>query len=174
MTQRDKIAFVAMAAAMAAGGFRLGWGVSLHSPWWTHLAFHFAHGNIFHLAGNLLAVWLYCKSGKVGIPLWVEAFAIATVLSFLYPFTKPLLGFSGIVFVVLGVFLSRLWHNRSVRLSMLTLAVLSALSLLFHQLPAVVFHALCLAAGIALAKAKELTHEIRKEEKRRTDRGADR
>jgi membrane associated rhomboid family serine protease len=174
MTPKDKIAFVAMAAAMAAGDFRLGWGVSLHSPWWTHLAFHFAHGNIFHLAGNLLAVWLYCKSGKVGIPLWVEAFTIATLLSFLYPFTKPLLGFSGIVFVVLGVFLPRLWHNRSVRLSMLTLAVLSALSLLFHQLPAVVFHALCLAAGIALAKAKELTHEIRKEEKRRTDRGADR
>ena len=174
MTPKDKIAFVAMAAAMAAGGFRLGCGVSLHSPWWTHLAFHFAHGNIFHLAGNLLAVWLYCKSGKVSVPLWIEAFAIATVLSIPYPFQQPLLGFSGIVFVVLGVFLPRLWHNRSVRISILTLAVLSALSLLFHQLPAVVFHALCLAAGIALAKAKELTHEIRKEEKRRTDRGADR
>jgi len=174
MTTRDKILFVALAVAFCIGGFRIGWGVHLHSPWWTHLAFHFAHGNIFHLAGNLLAVWLYCKSGKVGIPLWVEAFAIATLLSFLYPFTKPLLGFSGIVFVVLGVFLPRLWHNRSVRLSMLTLAVLSALSLFFHQLPAVVFHALCLAAGIALTKAKELTHEIRKEEKRRTDRGADR
>ena len=165
---------MAMAVAMVVGGFRTGWGVCSDSPWWTHLAFHFAHGNIFHFAGNLLAVWLYCKSGKVGIPLWVEAFATATLLSFLYPFTKPLLGFSGIVFVVLGVFLPRLWHNRSVRLSMLTLAVLSALSLFFHQLPAVVFHALCLAAGIAITKAKDLTHEIRKEEKRRTDRGADR
>lgn len=160
--------------ACALFGFDTKWGVHLGSPWWTHLAFHFAHGNIFHLAGNLLAVWLYCKSGKVDILLWVEAFAVATLLSFLYPFTKPLLGFSGIVFVVLGVFLPRLWHNRSVRLSMLTLAVLSALSLFFHQLPAVVFHALCLAAGIALTKAKELNHEIRKEEKRRTDRGADR
>lgn len=174
MQTKDKIVFILCTVLMVAGNFHTEWGVTWRCPWWYHLAFHFAHGNIFHLAGNLLAVWLYCKSGKVGIPLWIEAFAIATLLSFLYPFTKPLLGFSGIVFVVLGVFLPRLWHNRSVRLSMLTLAVLSALSLLFHQLPAVVFHILCLAAGIALTKAKELTHEIRKEEKRRTDRGADR
>lgn len=174
MSTKDKIVFILCTALMVAGNLRTEWGVTWHCPWWHHLAFHFAHGNIFHLAGNLLTVWLYCKSGKVGIPLWVEAFAIATLLSFLYPFTKPLLGFSGIVFVVLGVFLPRLWHNRSVRLSMLTLAMLSALSLFFHQLPAVVFHALCLAAGIAITKAKDLTHEIRKEEKRRTDRGADR
>jgi membrane associated rhomboid family serine protease len=174
MTTKDKIAFVAMAVAMVVGGFRTGWGVCSDSPWWTHLAFHFAHGNIFHLAGNLLAVWLYCKSGKVSVALWVEAFAIATLLSIPYPFQAPLLGFSGIVFVVLGVFLPRIWKSRSVRISMLILAVASIVSLLFHQLPAVLFHTLCLAAGIALTKAKDLTHDIRKEEERRTDRGAGR
>lgn len=163
-----------MAVAMVVGGFRTGWGVCSDSPWWTHLAFHFAHGNIFHLAGNLLAVWLYCKSGKVSVALWVEAFAIATLLSIPYPFQAPLLGFSGIVFVVLGVFLPRIWKSRSVRISMLILAVASIVSLLFHQLPAVLFHTLCLAAGIALTKAKDLTHDIRKEEERRTDRGAGR
>ena len=170
MTLRDKIAFVAMAVAFVAGGFRTGWGVCLHSPWWTHLAFHFAHGNIFHFTGNLLAVWLYCKSGKVSIPLWIEAFAIATLLSIPYPFQQPLLGFSGIVFVVLGVFLPRLWHNRSVKISMLILAVASVVSLFFHQLPAILFHTLCLAAGIALTKAKDLTHDIKKQNRRAEER----
>lgn len=170
MTVKDKIVFVLCTALMVAGNLRTEWGVTWHCPWWHHLAFHFAHGNIFHFAGNLLAVWLYCKSGKVGIPLWIEAFAIATLLSIPYPFQAPLLGFSGIVFVVLGVFLPKLWHNRSVRISMLILAVASVVSLFFHQLPAVLFHTLCLAAGIALTKAKELTHDIRKQNRRAEER----
>ena len=165
MKTKDKIAFVAMAVAFVAGGFRLGWGVCLHSPWWTHLAFQFTHGNIFHLAGNLLAVWLYCKSGRVTTKMWCIAFAIASTISLLYLFDKPLVGFSGTIMAVSGMFLPYIW-KRSGKQFLLALSACSLFSLLFGQWTAVLFHFLALLLGVLYTQTKRLNDDYRRENKR--------
>lgn len=173
MTQRDKIVFVTACCLMVAGGFRTEWGVTWRCPWWHHLTFHFVHGNIFHLAGNILVLWLYCKGSVAKPSEWIAAFASATALSFAIPASNPLVGFSGIIMFVYGLLLVRLWGNRRVRQSLLLLAALSAVSLPFHQWPAVLFHALCIVAGVSYQHIQSIIHDT-EEEAKRTDRRGDR
>ena len=170
MKKKDKIAFVALAVAFSIGGLRIGWGVHIGSPWWTHLVFQFTHGNIFHFAGNLLAVWLFCKSGKVTMKMWGAAFAIATTLSLLYLFDKPLVGFSGTIMAVSGMFLPYIWKS-SGKQFVLALLACSAFSLLFGQWPAVLFHFIALLLGVLYTQTKRLNDDYRRQDKR-TQEGA--
>lgn len=165
MKKRDKILFVALAVAFVVGGFRTGWGVRLHSPWWTHLAFQFAHGNIFHLAGNLLASWMFLNSGRITTKMWCYAFAIASAVSFLYLFDKPLVGFSGNIMAVSGMILPNMWR-KSRKEFFAAMAACSAFSLLFGQLWAVAFHIICLMAGMLYTQIQRLNEDYRRQDKR--------
>ena len=46
--------------------------------WWRHLVWHFFHANVFHLAGNLLCLWVM----KVRVRA-LRAWAVATAVSWL-------------------------------------------------------------------------------------------
>lgn len=151
---------------MVAGNFRTEWGVTWHCPWWHHLTFHFVHGNIFHLLGNAFVLWLYCKSGRLRVKDWLTAFAFATILSLPIPTDTPLVGFSGVLMYLYGTLLPQSWSNKEVRLTTCLFLVLSIASLLFNQGTAVLFHALCVAAGVAFTKTKNLIYDIKEEERR--------
>lgn len=65
------------------------------SPLYRHLLFHAFHSNIFHLAGNLICVYLLRNAR------WVEAYVVATLCSF--AITEPTVGLSGVIFAAIGI-----------------------------------------------------------------------
>lgn len=66
---------------------------------WPHILYPFFHANIFHLLGNLLALWMMkCK------PYLLISLAIAILCSFIPSFvTEPTMGFSGVLFAMVGI-----------------------------------------------------------------------
>lgn len=75
--------------------------------WHSHLLYHFSHANVFHLAGNLICLWIMRVRVRA-----VCAWACASVASVL-PYTVwswrdmcltalPTLGMSGMIFASLG------------------------------------------------------------------------
>lgn len=72
-----------------------------------NFVYHFFHANIFHLIGNLFAMYIIMH--KVYIS-WREllpiSFIIATICSFFCGFNTPTIGLSGIVYAVYGMHLS--------------------------------------------------------------------
>jgi membrane associated rhomboid family serine protease len=157
---------------MVAGNFRTEWGVAWHCPWWHHLTFHFVHGNIFHLLGNILVLWLYCKSGRLRTKDWLTAFIVATAFSFVIPTNTPLVGFSGILMYLYGILIPPIWKDKRVRVATYIFIALSAVSLFFSQWPAVLFHALCIGAGVLAYHTQTLIHDY-KDQEDRTNRRRD-
>ncbi len=171
MKTRDKIVFAVLAVAFCIGGFRLGWGVSLQSPWWTHLIFHFTHGNVFHLLCNLSALFMFCRSGRFRPTDWLLGLAFATAFSFIIPTRTPLVGFSGVLMYCLGLAMPSVWRYRKARISIYLFLIISAASLFFNQWAAFFLHALCIATGILTTKTKETIHDIKDQEERTHGRG---
>ena len=67
-----------------------------------HLLFSFSHANIFHLAANILCMWMIKL--RLRLPLTL---AISFVCSYLPQWSiwgaEPILGFSGVLFAAVGV-----------------------------------------------------------------------
>lgn len=70
--------------------------------WPGHIAHHFFHANVFHLAVNCLAVWsVFSPQAKLAKWVLPVAFVIG---SFSYCFAaKPTIGFSNILFAIAGI-----------------------------------------------------------------------
>lgn len=142
-----------MVLACAYFGFNPECGYMSGSPWWTHLTFHFAHGNIFHLAANMLVLFLLLpypsspshKSHKSHQwLLWPLSFLIATACSFLISTPKPTVGLSGILFAYYGIIFLKggpKWKP------LLHTIIYMAVSCLFVTRMAVGLHFICLFMG---------------------------
>ena len=65
----------------------------------NHLLYPFSHANIWHLAGNILCLWM------LRCPLHIYATYVCAVLcSFLPCFVaEPTMGFSGVLFAMVGI-----------------------------------------------------------------------
>jgi membrane associated rhomboid family serine protease len=93
----------------------------------THLLYPFSHVNIFHLAANILCLWmLRCRTHVL------LTYCIAVAASFLpsfclygliagqgYALTEPTYGYSGVIFAMVGIswgkanrFRDMLWRNK--------------------------------------------------------------
>ena len=68
-------------------------------PVGNHLLYPFSHANIWHLAGNILCLWM------LRCPLHIYATYVCAVLcSFLPCFVaEPTMGFSGVLFAMVGI-----------------------------------------------------------------------
>ena len=98
------------------------YGFTLHSPLIDHILYPLSHANIWHLAGNILCLWMIkCK------PYILATFVCAVLCSFLpcpqLPLyggvTDPTMGFSGVLFAMVGVswgkahrFKDMIWKNK--------------------------------------------------------------
>lgn len=152
----NAIILYVLVLALAFFNFNPDWGYMSGSPWWTHLTFHFAHGNIFHLAANLLVVFLLLpyqsyKSYK-SYPshkshhwlLWPISYLIATACSFLISTPKPTVGLSGILFAYYGIIFLKdgpKWKP------LLQTIIYMAVSCIFASRMAVDLHFICLFMG---------------------------
>ena len=79
--------------------FGLNQGYRAGSDVCTRLMAMFSHGNIFHLLGCLFCLWVLKK------PLWIGyGLLIAFLATYLPTFTTmPTMGFSGVIFAVIGM-----------------------------------------------------------------------
>ena len=84
-------------------------------PLVNHLLYPMSHANIWHLAGNILCLWM------LRCPMHLIAtFVCAVLCSFLPCFVaEPTMGFSGVLFAMVGIswgkihrFKDMLWKNK--------------------------------------------------------------
>lgn len=141
-------------------GFNAQWGYLAGSEWWTHLTFHFAHGNIFHLAANMLVVFLVIFLRQDHWWLWPVAFVMAVLCSFMVSTPKPTVGLSGVLFAYYGIVFIKdgiKWKSL-----LYTLAYM-AVTCLFVIKMAVGLHFLCLASGLLIGCIMRLKSNIERE-----------
>lgn len=158
MKQRLYILY-ALTMLVAYFGFNTDWAYTGGSVWWTHLTFHFAHGNIFHLAANMLVVFLLLFRRNDRWWLWPLCYLLATGCSFVVGTVKPTLGLSGILFAYYGVIFLKDGAQWKPLLQMLAFM---AVSCLFASRMAVGLHFLCLFAGALIGGFMGVVSEIRK------------
>ncbi len=103
------------------------YGFTFHGPWVNHFLYPFSHVNIWHLAVNILCLWM------LRCPLHlIASYVIAVLCSFLPSFSlfdyfvdgrcaicEPTYGFSGVLFAIVGVswgrvnrFRDMIWKNK--------------------------------------------------------------
>lgn len=89
------------------------WGVIEGCAIINHMTFNFVHANIFHLVCNAYCMMIMIWSG-VGKWRWLLAVLIASLVSFIVPCHSLTVGFSGVLFVVVGMTLAhgKLTWNR--------------------------------------------------------------
>jgi membrane associated rhomboid family serine protease len=90
-------------------------GVSASSPLWTHLSFMFCHASIWHLLFNSIAffgmfrvVERWVGSLRLSVALVVSSF----LLSFFVVYDIPMVGASGCVYYMIGLYISYVIFNR--------------------------------------------------------------
>lgn len=81
-------------------------GVSSTSPWWTHFTYHFFHGNLIHLLSNVYAIWFCVNKKRFTIITLLSAYLLSVAASFIVGSPIPIVGLSGMIFVILGINLS--------------------------------------------------------------------
>ena len=145
--------------ACAYFGFDADWGYMSGSPWWTHLTFHFAHGNIFHLAANMLVLFLLLQfnCGK-GWWHWPLCYLIATACSFIISTPKPTVGLSGILFAYYGIIFLKdgpKWKP------LLHTLIYMAVSCIFVTRMAVGLHFICLFMGALAGGFIGITNDMK-------------
>lgn len=89
---------VAMQIAFGAPEYLLG----TEHYWFRALSYSFFHASWWHLAVNCLAAWsIFVPSRKCSAGVLVAAFAIAVLV---YPLSfRPIIGFSNVLYAVLGL-----------------------------------------------------------------------
>lgn len=116
------------------------------------LTFHLYHGNVFHLAGNLLALWVMFppEKDRRGFSRLLLAWLVASAANALA--CERAIGFSGIILALIGMAAPPLYdaHWRKGR-TILFIAILLATS--FIPGIAGLTHLLSFIGGMALAAA---------------------
>lgn len=131
--------------ACAFFGFDAYWGYMSASPWWSHLTFHFAHGNIFHLAANMLVAFLLLFNRKDPWWLWPMSLVIASACSFAVCTPNPTVGLSGMLFAYYGIIFMK--DGMQFKPLVHTLLYLVVSSAFVSSFMAVELHFICLSFG---------------------------
>lgn len=157
--RRGCIILYVIMVAVSWFGFGTEWGYTASSPWWTHLTYHFQHGNIFHLAANMVAIFIMALSRRDPLWVWLASYALATACSFAVSSPLPTVGMSGMIMAYYGIVMAMGGGWRSV----LYTAVLTAVFGVFTIRMAAWLHMACLASGIIagclVAEVRMLTKE---------------
>ena len=147
---------------VAWGGIGTSWGYSADTPLWTHLAYHFAHGNVFHLAANMLVVFSIIFNRNDSWWLWVVSYLVAVLCSFIIATQSPTIGLSGILFVYYGI----IFLKDGARWKPLAhLLLFMAVSCMFVSRMAVGLHFVCLSAGVIIGGTMSISQEIKNQNK---------
>jgi len=110
------ISIVLVVSWIAMPGFSFVGGCGSAATYWTgHLLYPLSHANVFHLAANILCLWMIPCGLHLG-----SAYFVAVLCSFLPCFLEEsTCGFSGVLFAIVGMswgrvkkFREMLWKNK--------------------------------------------------------------
>lgn len=154
-----------VAVACAFFGSDPRWGFCAHSPWWTFLTYHFAHGNVLHLAANLLvAFWLLLHRDDRWW-LFPSCMLAASLLALaLSPVTRQAtVGLSAMLLVYYGFIVARYgrggaWRNVAYMLAYLVVSSLFSTG-------AVALHWASWTAGVAAGLVGRFLYDMERKEK---------
>lgn len=139
--------------------FGLELGFTGPTPIWKHVTYMFQHGSIWHLLINSFSFFLmfrllqrYIKSGHITVMILTAAFS----MSFLCTYTRVVVGASGMVYAMLGMYfyLVSIRFIRFKNKMSLVLSVISVLTFLtisfFKHNSAGMLHLSCLLSGFTI------------------------
>ena len=149
----NQIILYLIVLAVAFFNFNPDWGYMSGSPWWTHLTFHFTHGNIFHLAANMLVAFLLLFNRNDKWWLWPLSMVVASGCSFIISTPNPTVGLSGLLFTFYGIIFLKDGVQWKPLLHTLIYMVVSCL---FVSRMAVGLHFICLFVGTTIGGFMDL------------------
>lgn len=156
------ILFVAMLLFAFFGFDCERWGLVSGCSILNHLTFNFVHANIFHLACNAYCMLLMMWSGG-NKWRWIIALAAAVLVSFVVPCHNLTVGFSGVLFVIVGMTLA---HGKLTFKRCLPVIISLGVSVLLAKNIAAGIHIMsCIVgfvAGLVIEGIKELREDSRK------------
>ena len=95
-------------------------GQTTEAVWLTLFSFQFLHGNVFHLGGNMLYLWIFGNNieDKLGAPKYLMFYLLCGVLSalsqwvFFQSSDIPIIGASGAIAGIMGAYILRFPNAR--------------------------------------------------------------
>lgn len=140
--------------------FGLELGYTATSPWWTHVTYMFQHSGWLHLLLNAVAFYsLFGLLQRFFRPWLIVSvmFASAFGWSFVCVYPLPVVGSSGLVYAMLGMYFMLVsvgkirYRNRfDLHLAIVSVATFLLISFLKHN-SAGLLHLLCLISGYVTA-----------------------
>ena len=146
----------------AWGGIGTEWTYSADSELWSHFLFHFNHGNIFHLAANMLVVFALYFSRSDRWWMWFVSYALAVLGSFIITPETPTGGWSGLLLAYYGIMLVKdgvQWKP------LMYLLLYMAVSCVLADKLAVGLHFICLILGTLVGGCIATFNEIKNQNK---------
>lgn len=129
-----------------------------HDYGYISLVHHFFHANIFHLAVNCLSLWtLFRKDVRYYITPLVFAYLIGTASWFCT--SADVVGFSNIIFALIGLRTPSLSHAWWKQLSVILFLAITALMALLPQVSALT-HIVSFALGCIVAGAYRVVNSL--------------
>lgn len=156
--------------AFAFAFFNLELGYTATSPTWTHITYMFQHGTLVHLCINCFSFLAFFKvlerfyaPYKIAVVIVMVAFGS----SFLCLYAKPVVGASGMIYAMLGMFISLVRYrviclrNRAA-LYVLFLSTATFISIgFFKHNSAGLLHLLCLISGYTISSIKYINFALK-------------
>lgn len=122
--------------------------VSISSSWWTHFSFLFFHADLIHLLANCYAFYYFYSTWLYGRYTLAVSCSIAILSSFFADSITPTLGFSGVVFALIGIN-GAYYTSRSYFISS---GIILAIGLLLPFINGLM-HLICFCVGVVLSYA---------------------
>ena len=156
------ISIVVFGLVYLAFGLELGF---MHgSAWYTHFTYSFQHGSFMHLALNCISWLAVTHALERFFKPWiflVAVYVVAVVVSFVVSYSVPVVGASGMIYAMLGMYMSLVVRGR-VRFAsafnfwMFFISVFTFLTISFFKTnSAGLLHLLCLCVGFSFVHLKK-------------------
>lgn len=128
-------------------------GYTNTSPWYTHFTYIFQHANFIHWLLNSIAFISMCIVLSRFLKWYlVQAFIIATIVSFFSDYDLPTVGISGVVYAMIGMFISLTFNtiNNQKRAILYSCVFISLGVSFFKENSNFILHLICLLSGFIL------------------------
>jgi len=136
--------------------YSLSLGFTDISPLYTHFTYMFQHASVLHLVMNSLMFVTFYRVFKKPF-LIVPLVIIAFLASFLCEHSLPTVGASGMIYVMIGMYLSEK------RPAMVYVSVVAAFAISYFGSSNTLLHFICLASGIVYWYIIKFSEQYRKD-----------
>lgn len=145
-----------------AFGMELGFGDG--SAWYTHFTYSFQHGSFLHLILNCISWLAVANALERFIRPWVfllVAYVVAVAVSWVVSYSVPVVGASGMIYAMLGMYMSLIIRGRvcfgsTFNLWLFFISIFTFLTISFLKTnSAGLLHLLCLCGGFGFVHLKK-------------------